>query len=276
LIPFAIVSGVILLAFAFLFFVNRYGTDMDEEHDTLWDSFGYTFATFVRTPDSSSNWLDITFATASVIVLLNVVIAIVNQKWMTANSKASKDFWIGRLNTILELGRGGSRKFVPVDTCWNNLMGSHNEALKNGDSLSLMDRMAYCLIYSATFLLGLLTFGFLWPLEMRRHLFAAPVESSKKKSEPELVASFERKIQMLEDSIEWNQRLLEGKIHDEFDELKSLIVSLQDMNHKASARSNDGARVNWTGKPQPFPPSEIFVAQASLKSSFDSKEQTMF
>jgi hypothetical protein len=270
------VTGVILLAFAFLLFVNRYGTDMDEEHDTLWDSFGYAFATFVRTPGSTSNWLDITFATVSVIVLLNVAIAIVNQNWMTANSKASKDFWIDRLNTILELGRGGTRKFVPVDTCWNNLMGSHNEALKNGYSLSLMERMAYCLLYFATFLLGLLTFGFLWPLEMRRHLFAAPVESSKKKLEHELVASFERKIQMLEDSMEWNQRLLEGKIHDEFDELKSLIVSLQHMNHKASPRGNDGARVNWTGKPQPFPPNEIFVAQASLKSSFDSKEQTMF
>lgn len=242
-----------------MLFVKRYGTDVEEELDTFRDSFGYVFAVFLSTPDSTSDWLDLVFAAVSVIVLLNVAIAIVNQNWVAANAKASKLFWIDRLNTILELGRGASRKWAPADTCCNSCMGRHKEA--SGSARPLMQSAKEGLAYCATFMLGLVTFGWFWPLEMRRHFFPVATEPSNMNRNDELVECLERKIQVLEESIKWNQRMLENKVHDEFDELKSLIVSVQNLQHKAPAsKSNDGARVNWTGKPQPFPPSEILVA----------------
>lgn len=71
---------------------------------------------------------------------------------------------------------------------------------------------------------------------------------------------------MLEENMEWNQRLMDRKMHEEFDDLKSLIVGLQgnkeSKDGKKGSSGNEGSRVDWSGRAQPFPPTEILVAKA--------------
>jgi hypothetical protein len=265
LIPFFIVSTIILIAFSFLFLVNRYDTEMDEyqEYQTLADSFGYVFGTFVGSlGDDTLTWLDVVFATISIIVLLNVAIAIVNHNWRSANTKASRDFWVDRLNTVLELaysdGCCGSRSSkYPTDvTGVSRFLDAKKEMLQANQhrQISLWDLASYYILYTLLFIVGLLTFGLLWPQELRRRLFAAPI-ISQSKTDKAVIAVFERKMQILEDTIEWHQRLMDRKMQDEFDELKEVLLRTQG----PKARGLEGARVNWTGTPQRFPPGEILV-----------------
>eukprot|EP00980_Cylindrotheca_fusiformis_P001598 scaffold363_cov56-Cylindrotheca_fusiformis.AAC.17 len=259
LIPFAIVSGIILLAFAFLFFLNN-NDSVDAELEDFGDAIRYSLAVFVRLPDTTSNWLDVAFATISVIVLWNVAIAVVNQNWVDAKAQASKAFWIERLDIILELGRKGDdsdRKWTPPKM----LMRCPEHQDKGSSIFVSMQNWLKC---SVLFLLGLVSFGLIWPLEMRRFLFSAPINGgSETESANEIVERLERKIQSLEETLEANhQLLLERKSENQLDELKSLIMKMQGMNPNQARwkTTTESARVNWTGKPQVYPPSEMLVA----------------
>ena len=83
LIPFGVLSALVLGVFSFMFFVQRHDCPVDESdefvYNTLWNSFLSTFSSFVGDPPTARNWLDILFGVVMIIVLLNVVIAIVNQ-----------------------------------------------------------------------------------------------------------------------------------------------------------------------------------------------------
>jgi hypothetical protein len=95
--------GIILCAFAFMFFVER---NDDEDYATLLASFLSTFTAFVGEPSKSQNWLDVFFGIVTVVVLLNVVIAIISREWDDATRDASAVFWQYRLNFLFEVSRG--------------------------------------------------------------------------------------------------------------------------------------------------------------------------
>mmetsp|Transcript_10672 Transcript_10672/g.25789 ORF Transcript_10672/g.25789 Transcript_10672/m.25789 type:complete len:276 (-) Transcript_10672:656-1483(-) len=269
LVPFFIITGIVIVAFAFFFFVNRYNTELDIhlEHETLAGSLNFAFSTIVGRPDETINWLDATFSILTILLLLNVAIAIVNQNWQVSTSRASKQFWFDRLDAIIEYRSRGTPSPNPANRLWEHVTRSWHDDLQNE---SLFDKARYHIMYLAFFLVGLVSLGYLWPQEIRKDLFYAPLSlgSSEGNQETDVVAMLERKIQLLEENMEWNQRLMDRKMHEEFDDLKSLLVGLQgtsgNKNSKLSKLSGSGnsARVDMSGKAQPFPPAEILVAKA--------------
>ena len=78
LIPFGVLTALVLCAFAYMFFIERHDCplegDDDFKYDTLLNSFLSTFSSFVGDPPTSQNWLDILFGIVMILVLLNVII----------------------------------------------------------------------------------------------------------------------------------------------------------------------------------------------------------
>ncbi|CAJ1943237.1 unnamed protein product [Cylindrotheca closterium] len=266
LVPFFFITGIVIVAFAFFFFVNRYNTDLDIdlEHQTLVGSLTFVFHIIVGRPDETLDWLDATFSILTILVLLNVAIAIVTQNWQVSTSRASNQFWVDRLDAIIEYRSRGTPSPNPANRLWEHVTASFHDGRQHE---SLFDKSRFCILYLDFFLVGLATCGYLWPQEIRRDLFYAPLNlgSTDGNQEMDLVAMLERKIQLLEENMEWNQRLMDRKMHEEFDDLKSLLVGLQDNSAKKPSKlsgSGNSARVDMSGKPQPFPPTEILVAKA--------------
>jgi len=123
LIPFAVITGVLLAAFAYLYFVQsnvsqwedcgkcRGLETMTEDcdgcdgHETLLASFLTTFASFVGGPDDTPTLLDVIYGVVTVIILLNVVIAIISKAWDDATEikNARRVFWKYRINLFYEV-----------------------------------------------------------------------------------------------------------------------------------------------------------------------------
>lgn len=263
------VTVIVIIAFAFFFFIDRYNTDLDIhfEHQTLAGSLNFVFSAILGRPDETLNWLDATFSILTILLLLNVAIAIVIQNWQVSTSRALKQFWIDRLDAIIELRSRGTPFPNPANRLWEHATVSLNDDLQHE---SIFDKSQYCILYIGFFVVGLVTLGYLWPQEIRRDLFYAPLSlgSAEGNQETDVVAMLERKIQLLEQNMEWNQRLMDRKMHEEFDDLKSLLVGLQgnsgNKNPKPSKPPGSGnsTRVDMSGKARPFPPTEILVAKA--------------
>ena len=77
LVPFFIVSSLLLLAFAYGFYVQG-----NESCETITKCYGYVLAGFFNgSDDDTDDLLDIMFGVIAIVVLLNVVIAIVSEAW---------------------------------------------------------------------------------------------------------------------------------------------------------------------------------------------------
>ena len=98
LVPFGVSTFLVLSAFSFMYFVDRYDPNGsvdngDDSYQSLLDSFLSVFSSFVGEPARAENWLDIFFGIVTVVILLNIVIAIVTSEWDDATRKASRVFW---------------------------------------------------------------------------------------------------------------------------------------------------------------------------------------
>ena len=99
LVPFFIVSGLLLLAFA-------YGYRMSGEHDdvcpSLQNCYEWTLNGFFSGSEDTADMLDILFGVIAIVVLLNVLIAIVSEAWDTAADRAIHLFWKFRLQFLAD------------------------------------------------------------------------------------------------------------------------------------------------------------------------------
>jgi len=99
LVPFFIVSGLLLLAFT-------YGFRMSGEHGetcpTMLDCYSFTLHGFFSGSDETSDLLDIMFGIVAIIVLLNVLIAIVSDAWDSAKERSINLYWKFRLEFLSE------------------------------------------------------------------------------------------------------------------------------------------------------------------------------
>jgi len=99
LIPFLIVSILLLIAFAYSFWVSKI-----EDCETIYMCISWlATSVFAYVPSEKAGWLVTIFGIMVIIVLLNVVIAIVGQAWNLAAIKSTKLFWKYRLRKIAEL-----------------------------------------------------------------------------------------------------------------------------------------------------------------------------
>jgi hypothetical protein len=81
LLPFAIVTLIVLVAFSFMYYIQNFG---DEGYETFKDAFYSIFTQFFGGPEGATGPLDLIFGILSVVILLNVVIAIVSTSWENA------------------------------------------------------------------------------------------------------------------------------------------------------------------------------------------------
>ena len=99
LVPFFIVSGLLLLAFAYSF---RVSGDHDDVCPSMLECYAWTLQGFFNGSDETSDMLDVLFGIIAIIILLNVLIAIVSEAWDTAKDKAIHLFWTYRLQFLSE------------------------------------------------------------------------------------------------------------------------------------------------------------------------------
>ncbi len=76
LVPFFIVSSLLLLAFTYGFRVQG-----QEECPTIHECYAWTLQGFFSGADDTDDFLDVLFGVIAIVVLLNVVIAIVSEAW---------------------------------------------------------------------------------------------------------------------------------------------------------------------------------------------------
>jgi hypothetical protein len=98
LIPFFIVSALLLLAFAYGFFIQG----DNDACPNITECYAWTLGGFFSGSDETNTVLDVLFGVIAIVVLLNVVIAIVSEAWETAQERALNLFWKFRLEFLSE------------------------------------------------------------------------------------------------------------------------------------------------------------------------------
>jgi ankyrin repeat protein len=98
LFPFFIVSGLLLLAFTYVFRMEG----GREGCETLADCYYFTLQSFFSGSDSTNNSIDVLFGIVASLILLNVVIAIVDGTWGDTAAEATKMYWNYRVSYLME------------------------------------------------------------------------------------------------------------------------------------------------------------------------------
>ena len=136
LIPFFIVSALLLLAFAYGFrvFFNHKDCDIEECENMCEESLIRCYywvlgGFFSGAEATNSDALDILFGVTAIVILLNVVIAIVSDAWELSSGQSQSLFWKFRLEFLSE-----SRLFTYVDKVI--FRGTHLDGLSQ-----VVDRM---------------------------------------------------------------------------------------------------------------------------------------
>jgi hypothetical protein len=81
LVPFAIVTFLVIFVFAFMYFIQEFE---NEGYEDLYASFLTVFSNFVGDLRPSEGVFDLIFGVIVVVVLLDVVIGIVSASWENA------------------------------------------------------------------------------------------------------------------------------------------------------------------------------------------------
>jgi len=198
LVPFFVVSVLLLAAFSHMYFAIEYDESFcslesacSDRYEicmcSFWSVFPGVFTFIVRGMDGAATIIDYLFGVVIGIVLLNVLIAIVNDEWNKSSDEMVDAFWNYRLGFLAE---------IQILPSWNHLEFSIITSLdrfgwteKHSNGLlvyrkdyqwtdgSLWDRAKFICIfipaYSILFLLGFLTCGLLWPKEIRCRVIKA-------------------------------------------------------------------------------------------------------
>ena len=123
LVPFFVVASLMLLAFAYGFFIQGAG-----ECSNLVECYVFTLQGFFSGFDDTDDILDILFGLIAIVVLLNVVIAIVSEAWDEAKDKAITLFWKFRLEFLCE-----ARFYAYMDKklCHNGILDKWGDQFDN-------------------------------------------------------------------------------------------------------------------------------------------------
>lgn len=202
-----IVTFAILAAFTHSYYISL-SPHKDEDGNVI-DNFGYfdqfqnIFEGFVGGPSATDAiLLDVLFGIASVVILLNVVIAIVGNSWNASLEESTKNFWTYRLDYIEEVAftkdffyralnlfrfRGCSKTIdrssrdSTLSKDYNVVVVEEQEEkeflelflIGSFDELEGWYKVRYILVYTILVVLGLVTFGLLWPEKIRNDIFGS-------------------------------------------------------------------------------------------------------
>jgi hypothetical protein len=168
---------------------------------TFYDAFLFVFSSFVGDPEPAEDPLDIIFGVIMIIVLLNVVIAIVSSSWENAVNtslillvthrfhllRRSNDFemylpaWIkGEWFVDRKMDEMLNSSIAKIRDEYDFWMGTNrcHPACFLYSFLYTMSSILQPLITGLMWLLGLVTFGLLWPNYVRKNLFGINPEKA--------------------------------------------------------------------------------------------------
>lgn len=107
LIPFFLVTALILMAFSYAAYVQNFNNEVEpgevNEFEDFLASFLTLFGGFLGGPERPQSVADILFGIISVVILLNVVIAIISNAWDDSTEETTIRFWEYRLGFIEEV-----------------------------------------------------------------------------------------------------------------------------------------------------------------------------
>eukprot|EP00526_Cylindrotheca_closterium_P009474 CAMPEP_0113605516 /NCGR_PEP_ID=MMETSP0017_2-20120614/2369_1 /TAXON_ID=2856 /ORGANISM="Cylindrotheca closterium" /LENGTH=431 /DNA_ID=CAMNT_0000514011 /DNA_START=32 /DNA_END=1327 /DNA_ORIENTATION=+ /assembly_acc=CAM_ASM_000147 len=209
LIPFFLVTGLILMAFAYAAFIQNFNK-IDEENPGNFKDFLASFLTlfgeFLGGPERPTTPTDVLFGIMSVVILLNVVIAIISNAWDDSTGETTIRFWEYRLGFIEEVAYTKEVLSKPVHW-FRYCIGMGQEAKRmshqhvpavlpprprrpkksssmrrlkhhmtrpeddNKPTLSAWEKFAFWVSYLFYLLLGLISFGLAWPRRIRKDVF---------------------------------------------------------------------------------------------------------
>ena len=192
MIPFIVVTVIIMSIFSYLYFVMDNSLVVDDEmpYASMNRSFFTIYESFLRGPDEMTGLLDILFGFIFIAVLLNVLIAIVCEAWVNSARGAKKAFWKHRLSSLQDIALLESK-------CNINNNSSSIDDNKTGDTeystsdleneMNFLDSWTlgkvqehfkwnnYSMIPKVKLLsctlLGFCSFGLCWPMFFREVLF---------------------------------------------------------------------------------------------------------
>jgi hypothetical protein len=191
LVPFAIVTFIVILVFAFMFFIQEY---KEEGYEHFYASTLTVFSSFVGDPRPAEGPLDLIFGVVVVVVLLNVVIAIVSASWENAVNTSLILLCTHRLQLLRRANDNSA--YLPkwfsgewwIDTQFEELMEKCVEEVREeydfwvGFNQWHPTAFLWSVLYLFMFLLrpfttvlmwimGAATFGLTWSLSVRMYLF---------------------------------------------------------------------------------------------------------
>jgi len=126
--------------------------------------------------------LSILFAALAAILLMNVLIAIMNQKWQEVSRRGEEEYWSKRMMYLERIKRIQSVSgFLSYDTKdidssrWTHLVKpfhQDNEYLAFGaQARHCVSAIVCVMVLLVWLLLGLISLGMFWPKQVRRFLF---------------------------------------------------------------------------------------------------------
>ncbi|GFH53768.1 hypothetical protein CTEN210_10244 [Chaetoceros tenuissimus] len=210
LFPFGVVSILVLATFSHLYFLDGFSkedcileeTDISQRLDSMTfcsvgDIFPGVFTFLVRGLDGVATTIDYIFALTVAIVFLNILIAIIVNEWNSHSSKVISTFYNYRIAFLAEIRI--FHYFEKVSIPCLHILENYGwiERRKNGvlyfredyqwTDGSWIQRILFSVgflpTYYLLFLFGFLSFGILWPSEIRFRLFRHENTSKEKAKE---------------------------------------------------------------------------------------------
>lgn len=254
IVPFMVCSALVLLAFAFMYFVTRFeevpiasdrllvtrdGSDADLDFSTIWQSFMSTFHMFINSPERTTNLLDALFGIITNIILLNVVIAVVSIAWdkSSEEEKAQQVFWEYRLTFIQDINLSHKARETSRRSLSAGHSGSHRlsrskskaQERSTGGSRNpgLRLHIQYALQYAIYFVLGFFSFGLLWPSKIKRDIFGIRFKDVVDSSKAERLETTQYR-----ETVTNHLNELDNKVHHQIGDNRLLIKENQSLNKK--------------------------------------------
>ncbi|KAL3933210.1 MAG: hypothetical protein SGBAC_010496 [Bacillariaceae sp.] len=277
LIPFFLVTGLILMAFAYGAYVQNFESDNEEIRENFknfFESFLTLFGEFLGGPERPTTAADIMFGIVSVVILLNVVIAIISNAWDDSTGETTLRFWEYRLGFIEEVAYTKEVLSKPVrwfQYCFGKQKREfrqheraafspppltratqskrmsklqHHMSRPHDDNkpiLSACEKLGFWVSYLFLLLLGLCSFGQAWPNRIRKDVFGrnkgiVVPKKEEKKANSATLDGIQKSVQQLSDA-QMEQRM--KKVEADMLRMKDTMDDVHDLLKKVAGQQGD-------------------------------------
>lgn len=265
------------MAFAYGAYVQNFESDNEEIRENFknfFESFLTLFGEFLGGPERPTTAADIMFGIVSVVILLNVVIAIISNAWDDSTGETTLRFWEYRLGFIEEVAYTKEVLSKPVrwfQYCFGKQKREfrqheraafspppltratqskrmsklqHHMSRPHDDNkpiLSACEKLGFWVSYLFLLLLGLCSFGQAWPNRIRKDVFGrnkgiVVPKKEEKKANSATLDGIQKSVQQLSDA-QMEQRM--KKVEADMLRMKDTMDDVHDLLKKVAGQQGD-------------------------------------